>query len=77
MPLYEYWCPECKKTFEKLQPMGIKSGDVKCARCGALTKKMLSVFATMSRSADGESHFMGGGGCACGGNCGCGSHGHN
>ena len=73
MPLYEYWCPECKKTFEKLQPMGSKDSPVKCVRCGAVMKKMLSVFATVGRSGEAESYFMSGGGCACGGNCGCGS----
>ena len=73
MPLYEYWCPECKKTFEKLQPMGSKESDVKCARCGVSMKKLLSVFAAVGRGSDGEAHFMGGR-CACGGNCGCGGH---
>ncbi|MEO6457100.1 MAG: zinc ribbon domain-containing protein [Chloroflexia bacterium] len=72
MPLYEYWCPECKKTFEKLRPMESKHSDVKCVRCGSPVKKMLSVFAAVGRSSEAEGYFTGGGGgCACGGNCSC------
>src|SRR4051812_21382362 len=33
MPLYEYWCPECRAAFEKLRPMDGNDGEVKCPRC--------------------------------------------
>ena len=73
MPLYEYWCPECKKTFEKLRPMGSKDSEVKCVRCNnAPVKKMLSLFATAGHSDEPDYFIGGGGGCGCGGNCGCG-----
>ena len=74
MPIYEYWCPECKDSFEKLRQMNSKDADVVCGRCGAPVKKMLSVIATVGRSDAGESYSMGGG-CGCGGGgCGCRSH---
>lgn len=72
MPLYEYWCPECKRQFEKLRPMGSKDAEVKCPRCGSGVRRMLSVVAAVSRSDEGYAASSGGG-CACGrGGCGCG-----
>jgi putative FmdB family regulatory protein len=74
MPIYEYWCQECKVGFEKLQPMGSTDHEVTCPRCGSPVKKMLSLVAAVSRtSSEGES-YSGGGGCGCGGNCACGGH---
>ncbi|MEA2574383.1 MAG: hypothetical protein QOH93_1681 [Chloroflexia bacterium] len=72
MPLYEYWCPECKRQFEKLRPMGSKDSEVTCPRCGSSVRRMLSVVAAVSRSDEGYAPRSGGG-CACGGGgCGCG-----
>lgn len=72
MPLYEYWCPECKSQFEKIRPMASKDSEVKCPRCGSGVKRMLSVVAAISRSEEGYATNSGGG-CACGrGGCGCG-----
>jgi hypothetical protein len=52
--------------------MGSKDADVKCPRCGAGVRRMLSVVAAVSRSDEGYA-AGGGGGCACGGGgCGCG-----
>lgn len=34
MPIYEYRCPHCGKTFEKLLPMGTDAGQVECPSCG-------------------------------------------
>lgn len=44
MPIYEYYCDACKKTFETLQPFGAKKPK-KCECCGATAKhikKMIS-----------------------------------
>ncbi|HYP42169.1 MAG TPA: zinc ribbon domain-containing protein [Chloroflexia bacterium] len=72
MPIYEYWCRECKAQFEKLRPMGSNDREIACPRCGSPVKKMLSVVAAVGRTSGGESYSMGGG-CACGGGgCGCG-----
>ena len=75
MPIYEYWCPECKDRFEKLRPMGSKDAEVVCSRCGSAVKRMLSVVAAVGRSSTGERRPAAGG-CGCGrGGCGC--HGHH
>jgi len=77
MPIYEYWCTECRQSFEKLRAIGSKDSEVSCPRCGAPVKRMVSVVAalSLSREGAGEMRASGGGGCACGGNCGCG-HAH-
>ena len=73
MPIYEYWCRECKTQFEKLRAMGSNDREIACPRCGSPVKRMLSVVAAVGRTTGGESYPTGGG-CACGGGgCGCGS----
>jgi putative FmdB family regulatory protein len=72
MPIYEYWCRECKAQFERLRPMGSNDREIACPRCGSPVKRMVSVVAAVGRSVEGES-YSAGGGCACGGGvCGCG-----
>ena len=71
MPLYEYVCQSCKRQFEQLRPMadGQKAG---CPQCGGDAARVLSVFASFSRTENGEMTPVGGGGCACSGaGCGC------
>jgi putative FmdB family regulatory protein len=34
MPIYEYRCPHCGETFEKLVPMGTDAKQVECPHCG-------------------------------------------
>jgi putative FmdB family regulatory protein len=77
MPIYEYWCPECRQSFEKLRPMNSKDSEVSCPQCGSGVKKMLSVVALAGRRGEDMSYPASGGGCACGGACGCGGHSHN
>jgi putative FmdB family regulatory protein len=71
MPIYEYWCLECRSAFEKLRPMNSNDGEVVCPRCGSQVKRMLSVVAAISRSSDTGTYASSGGGCGCGGNCSC------
>ncbi|MEO8288573.1 MAG: zinc ribbon domain-containing protein [Chloroflexota bacterium] len=72
MPIYEYWCSECRAAFEKLRPMESNDSEVTCPRCNSRVKRMLSVTAAVSRSTGGSTFASSsGGGCACGGNCGC------
>jgi putative FmdB family regulatory protein len=71
MPIYEYWCPECRSAFEKLRPMQSNDSEVVCPRCGSGVKRMLSVIAAVGRSSDSDSYASSGGGCGCGGNCSC------
>ena len=79
MPLYEYYCADCRATFEKLTPYAKADEQATCRQCqGSRVRRMVSVFAA-HRGGDGEfndgyhfSESSAGGGCACGGSCGCG-----
>ena len=72
MPVYEYYCPSCKSRFERLQPMRAMQDMVPCTECDTPSRRVLSVFAAVSRSSEGFDTPLGdGGGCACGGNCSC------
>jgi len=41
MPLYEYKCQKCGKTFEIIQKLSDKPAK-KCINCGGLVKKLIS-----------------------------------
>jgi putative FmdB family regulatory protein len=41
VPLYEYRCPSCGKTFEKIQKFSANR-KARCPECGASGKKLLS-----------------------------------
>jgi putative FmdB family regulatory protein len=54
MPIFEYLCRQCGKTFETFR----KSADeVKCPQCGSPPERVVSVFS-------GQTSPSGGGGCA-------------
>jgi putative FmdB family regulatory protein len=79
MPIYEYRCIDCDRTFEALVRAG--HDDAQCPSCnGDHLSREMSVFASRSNgdgaaaiagaiAANGGSK-MSGGGC-CGGGCGC------
>jgi putative FmdB family regulatory protein len=75
MPLYEYYCSECKSKFELL--VSHKYADeVVCARCHSeKVRRLLSVFAMARGDAEDsgyEEMSSSAGSCACGGgSCGC------
>ncbi|HUX10774.1 MAG TPA: zinc ribbon domain-containing protein [Terriglobia bacterium] len=59
MPIFEYTCQKCKKTFEKLV-LGKKASQPVCPECGSKkTKQQFSTFAT-----SGTSVRTSGGACA-------------
>lgn len=74
MPIYEYFCQQCKAPFEKLRPIGSSDADISCPKCGSKVRRMLSVVAAISKTSDSGQAYPGGGGCGCGGNCACGGH---
>lgn len=46
MPLYEYYCAECRGKFELLVSFEASNADVVCTRChGTSVRKLISVFA--------------------------------
>ncbi len=74
MPLYEYFCSDCRKQFELLVGHD-QADDVICVKCqGEHVRRLLSVFSAKRGGVEGsvgaELPSMGGGGC-CGGACGC------
>lgn len=72
MPIYEYRCGDCQRSFEALVSLGEQAAE--CPRCrGANLSRELSVFAAgRNGAAAGEAAVAppAGGGC-CGGACGC------
>jgi putative FmdB family regulatory protein len=75
MPLYEYYCSDCRSKFELLVSHQ-HADDVVCMKCQSeKVRRLLSVFA-MPHGGDGEAtdydEMPSMGGCACGGgSCGC------
>jgi len=78
MPIYEYRCASCDRSFEAL--MRATDSDAQCPHCdsSAVTREM-STFAARSHNGNGaaspaqaiaNSGTRSGGGC-CGGGCGC------
>jgi putative FmdB family regulatory protein len=52
MPVYEYVCRDCEKTFEIVRPMSeAGTGDVKCPSCGSTRADRIwsSVYAKTSK----------------------------
>jgi putative FmdB family regulatory protein len=74
MPLYEYYCPDCKSKFELLVRRE-HADDVVCMKCrGEKVRRLLSVFAS-PRGAGEDSAYADEAppmSCSCGdGGCGC------
>jgi putative FmdB family regulatory protein len=54
MPIYEYTCKSCKKSFEQLVKSMTAAENVKCPACGSKqTDRSLSVFAVGSAALAG------------------------
>lgn len=77
MPLYEYYCSDCKSKFEMLVSRQ-HADDVVCMKCQSeKVRRLLSVFASPRSGAGGDYGYddmqaSTGGGCGCGGgSCGC------
>jgi len=75
LPLYEFFCPPCGTRFEVLRPMNKSDEPATCPAGHITTHRVISMFATFTKTADGEIAPVAGGGCACGGACSCGSGG--
>ena len=65
MPIYEYMCPGCRKTFEVLRPASQSGEPASCPTCHQSARRVLSLFASFSKGADGATTAVAGtGGCS-------------
>ena len=73
MPLYEFYCPPCGVQFEVLRPMSKMDEPAICPTGHETHDRVVSLFATLTKNAEGQYEVSpaAGGGCACGGSCGC------
>ncbi len=77
MPLYEYYCLDCRKLFNTLRSIQQADAPIRCHACESeQTRRTLSLFATQTSRGEVASPASSGGGCGCGGACACG-HSHN
>ena len=79
MPAYEFYCSDCRASFEVLRSMADADAPLHCSSCGGAqhVSRVISTFAVLNSGRGGSSDtasvptFEGAGGC-CGGACGCG-----
>ena len=50
MPLYEFTCERCGKSFEELKSLSEREDPASCPDCGAEAKRQMSAFAMVSGS---------------------------
>lgn len=63
MPIYEYICLKCSKTFSLLQKIGATEKDTTCPDCGSNeVKKKVSAFCSPVPGSGFAPSFSGGGG---------------
>ncbi len=69
MPLYEYYCRDCRTRFELLRPMSRMDDPAACPGGHGGSQRVLSTFAAVTKGEGGEYQpVAGAGGCAgCGG----------
>lgn len=71
MPLYEYYCSDCRVTFDLLRAYDLADHGVRCASCaGERVSRTVSLTAPIGKDAP----ELGSAGCACGGRCSCAGH---
>lgn len=73
MPLYEYFCLDCRQSFDLLRKADQADAPARCEECDSLnTVRRLSLIAAPIRNAGDGASLSAGGGCACGhGGCAC------
>ncbi len=70
MPLYEYRCDSCERRFELLRSFGEADSVALCPYCAAPSgRRMISLFAAVSRDAGGGSRLVAGSSTASCGSC--------
>ena len=67
MPIYEYYCPQCKSKFEQMRSINNCDKDAACPVCGTNSKKAFSRFASFSKNSSGISSPISGTSSSCSG----------
>jgi len=55
MPIYEYFCPNCKLKFELLRPLSQSNKTALCPYCHSGAERIFFSFASFSKSSEGVS----------------------
>ncbi len=78
MPMYEYYCQECRTRFEQLRPLSAADTVAVCPTCQhPRVQRVISLVAAFARSSDAVAPTMldmpatSSGGCCSGGSCSC------
>ena len=61
MPIYEYFCPCCNTKIELIRSLSQAQESALCPHCHNKIERVLSSFASFSKSADGASTSIAGG----------------
>jgi putative FmdB family regulatory protein len=65
MPLYEFRCDKCQEVIERLCPVGTNGKGLKCPGCGGRKmRRLMSVFAALTKGDDGAATARSGSSCA-------------
>jgi putative FmdB family regulatory protein len=74
IPLYEYYCPTCRATFELLKPMSRSSQPASCPQGHKGAERTVSLIAARAWGAGQTTAAASNGGCGgcAGGACACG-----
>lgn len=71
MPVYEYFCNDCRAIFEVLRPMAERDAAAACPLCESRSSTPLMSRVAVRAGGGFAAALGGGGGCACGGACSC------
>ena len=57
MPLYEYYCADCRGKFEMFTSYQASQGEIVCVKChGGRVRKLFSMFAAPHSGSEGDGY---------------------
>jgi len=66
MPLYEYICGDCGRTFERIRSAAVADEEVQCGYCGGVgARRAVSRFFSVSKGGNGNLGASSGGCASC------------
>jgi len=65
MPVYEYYCADCKTKFDALRRMSQADDPIPCPHCGGTnTSRLISTFSAISKDSSGSRSIGGSNACS-------------